>query len=340
MKFGMVMTVIGAAILLCANPTLARGDGSNKTDWFMRAGYGVFVHYLYGLQNGASSPHSMGRHTSWDECVKEFDAERFASQMKEAGAGYVIFTMQQRTRYLIAPNETFDRLTGYAPGEACATRDLVMDLYKALHKRGIPLMLYWTGDGPRDDPKAASAMGFGNPNDQPEQYVHNWAAVVKEYGDRYKDRVAGWWCDGCYQGIGYNDAKLGIMAEGLRAGSKKRIIALNVGVQDRVGAYSRHEDFTTGEQNEFKDLPDSRFVNGEQWHMLSFLGENWGRPGTRLSTSQLVDYVAACNAKGGVVSIDVLLHRDGSIDSAQLEVLKGLRPGLAARRAGNAPDAK
>jgi hypothetical protein len=49
--------------------------------------------------------------------------------MKEAGAGYVIFTVLQRQRFMIAPNETFNRLIGYKTGEACSSRNLIEDLY-------------------------------------------------------------------------------------------------------------------------------------------------------------------------------------------------------------------
>jgi hypothetical protein len=145
--------------------------------------------------------------------------------------------------------------------------------------------------------------------------------------------VKGYWTDGSYRFIGYDEKKLGILADGLRAGSPDRIIALNPGVEDRVRPYSRHEDFTTGEQNAFRDLPDARFIGGEQWHILSFLGANWGQPGTAKSKQDMIEYVAACNAIGGVVSIDVVLYRDGDVDRSQLEVLKALRPGLARKTA-------
>ncbi len=69
------------------------GREDSNTDWFQRAGYGVFVHYLEDLQNDPQQVHSLGRETSWDECVREFDARRFADAMGEAGAGYVIFTV-------------------------------------------------------------------------------------------------------------------------------------------------------------------------------------------------------------------------------------------------------
>lgn len=124
-----------------------RGD-SAKTDWFVAAKYGVFVHYLNSIQNNPDHVASLGKQTDWDECVRELDVEKFAERMEQAGVDYGTFTMMQLRRHLIAPNATFDRLTGYQPGQACATRDLVEDLYAALHQRGIPLMPYWTGDGP------------------------------------------------------------------------------------------------------------------------------------------------------------------------------------------------
>ena len=315
---------------LCS-PIAAAERASGKTDWFAAKKYGVFVHYLAGLQNNPDHVSSLGRQTSWDKCVQEFDTEKFAERIQESGAGYVIFTVMQRSRFLIAPNATFDRKTGYKPGEACATRDLVEDLYQSLDKRGIALMLYWTGDGPCDDAQAAQGLCWPASGQVTEEFVSNWAEVAREYGLRYKDKVKGYWTDGCYRFIGYDDHKLGILAEGLRAGYPDRIIALNPGVEDRVRAYSRHEDFTTGEQNSFADFPLSRFVEGEQWHVLSYLGTGWGQPGTTKNKREMIDYVHGATMLGGVVSIDVVLYRDGDLDRSQLEVLKAIRPGLAAK---------
>ncbi len=322
---GAVGTGLTAALL--AAPALAAPENP-ATDWFHDAGYGVFVHYLDGIQNDADQVQSLGRATDWNACVREFDCERFADHMLEAGAGYVVFTMHQRTRHLIAPNATFDRLTGYAPGEACSTRDLVEDLYQALHARNIKLMLYWTGDGPREDAQAAAALGWGEPVTV--DYVANWTAVLREYSERYGDKVAGWWVDGCYPWIGYDDERLGMMATAAKAGNPDTIVALNVGVQDKVRAYTRHEDYTTGEQNAFHDRPLTRWIDGEQWHILSYLGNWWGAPGVRYGKVELAQYIRDVNACGGVVTVDVLLYRDGSLDRSQLEVLRELRPRIAA----------
>jgi hypothetical protein len=297
-----------------------------STDWFQKAGYGVFVHYLAGLQNNREQIHSLGRETSWAECVREFDTERFAETMAEVGAGYVIFTVMQVRREMIAPNETYDRITGYQPGEACATRDLIGDLYQSLSHRNIPLMLYFTGDGPRADPKAAPAFGWQTPVTP--EFVGKWTDVAREYSERYGEKVVGWWVDGCYPWIGYDDEKLALFAGALKAGNPNSIVAFNRGVDPRVMSYTPHEDYTCGEQNRFFDMPVSRWLDGEQWHLLSYMGTGWGHPGSQYTKRELGEYVFDVNQRGGVVSIDVLLFRDGSLDRSQVEMLKAVRQEL------------
>ena len=235
----------------------------------------------------------------------------------------MIFTVLQRKRFMIAPNATFDRISGYAPGEACATRDLVEGLYASLAPHGIPLMLYFTGDGPIDDAQAREGFAWSRPITS--TYVERWASVAREYGERYGKKVAGWWVDGCYPWLGYNDEHMAVFADALRAGNPNRIVAFNRGVDAEVMSYTSCEDYTTGEQNQFHDVPAERFLNGEQWHILSYLGDWWGEPGSKYTKQQLSDYVFDVHQRGGVVSIDVILFRDGSIDRSQLELLKAVR---------------
>merc|ERR550514_259875 len=105
--------------------------------------------------------------------------------------------MVQMDRYMIAPNARYTNFTGYAPGEACSTRDLVLDVHAALDSRGLKLMLYWTGDGPCLDTQARAGLGWpasvsclGWPprvtNVIPELFVRRWAAVLQEYAQRYE----------------------------------------------------------------------------------------------------------------------------------------------------------
>lgn len=355
---------------------------TDRTKWFKERKWGIFVHYLDFLQNGENiANNSKYQKTSWDECVKDFDVELFAKQIHNIGAGYVFFTLCQADKYLCAPNVTFDEISGYKPGEACSVRDLPMELVDALEKYGIGLMLYFTGDGPRCDRQACKAFGALDENklDVDYDFVSKWAAVMKEYSLRYGKKVHGWWIDGCFDYIGYNDELLKLYRDAALAGNEDAVIAFNNGIvrmdfsEPEIAAiaagadrymkkldlvdkaarngnaaarraliasdtppkyrYSKYEDYTAGESSYFKEIPTDGPVDGCLWHALSFLGlginmplwsvrSGWAMPGSAYSGNELREYVNNVNSRGGVVSIDVFVRRDGSMDKAQLEVLK------------------
>lgn len=312
----------------------------HKTDWFHNQKWGVFSHYLAIFENGGTESgllHSKGKgETDWDACVNDFNVDTYASLVNEMNAGYVIFTVMQGTRFLCAPNDTFNQITGYKTGEACSTRDLIAELADALDAYGIPLMLYYTGDGPYLDHDAGRAFGLWDRTNQKvsEAFVLKWASVAREYSLRYGPKVKGWWIDGCYRDLlGYGDDKLKILGDAVRAGNPNTLVAFNNGLGFH-SQYSIHEDFTAGEENDFSVFPDSRFAGASQWHVLSFLGipsqffswgsPAWNSPGSKYRTRQLIDYVQKVNMHGGVVTIDVCTFRDGTVDFGQFEILKCL----------------
>lgn len=67
----LVMALVGSVGAQQAPTDSAVPSPNPRTDWFCEAGYGVFVHYLSGLQNDVEQLHSLGRETSWDECVAD-----------------------------------------------------------------------------------------------------------------------------------------------------------------------------------------------------------------------------------------------------------------------------
>ena len=107
----------------------------------------------------------------------------------------------------------------------------------------------------------------------------------------------------------------------IRAGNSAGLVALNQGVQHPISRYSVWEDYTCGESNDLSEVPLARFVNGSQWHELSFLGAGWAQPGVRYNASALAAYIASVNAVGGVVTVDVQLFRNGSMNAQQVGVL-------------------
>ena len=309
------------------------------TDRLFNKKWGVFTHYLNGCQNEPGHPScTADKATSWDECVNELDVGLIARQLKETGAGYLFITVMQQTKHLCAPNETYNEITGYKTGEAASSRDLINDLHAALSPLGIDLYLYFTGDGPFLDPIAGPAFGYVEPRGNvPYDFIHKWASVLKEYSARYGDKVYGWWIDGCYgiNGIHaswYDDDKLKLYKDAIRAGNDRAIVAFNGGVFEKVSYYSAHDDFLAGEMNDFVDMPDSRFIKGKQWHILAPLGVSadgtewggWCMPGVKRQAGYVRDYVKKVNEKGGVATIDVCLKRDGSFFEEQFDVLKSI----------------
>ena len=327
----------------------------DKKNWFRNRKWGIFVHYLYSLQNNPGFCNNDGAgETDWNECVEAFDAELFAHQLHEINAGYIIFTVMQQTKYMIAPNETFNQITGYETGEACSKRDLIDDLYKALEKYDIPLFLYFTGDGPIADQKAAAAFGWGKIPVETD-FVSKWASVLEEYSLTYGNKIKGWWLDGTYEGIGYNDDNLKIIYDAAMKGNQNALFSANYfgclsggetkhidGIGNVLIGNFYHEivsptkfcDYTAGELVNFDAYPTERFINGSQSHVLSFLGippqpvmvyDGWGKRGSKYTGEYMRRYVQCVNEIGGVISIDVCLHRNGHIDEAQLCVLRELK---------------
>ncbi len=312
-------------LILSSVTSFAQG----KTDWFTKARYGIMVHYLNGLQNG-SLPWNQGKNTSWDSCVNSFNVQKFAADVKATGAGYVIFSLQQSDEFFCAPNLTFEKMTGLKRGKATSHRDLIADLYTALKAKNIGLMLYITGNGPFKNWPAMIKLTNNNFHERvvknayqvDKVFVTNWGKVLAEFSNRYKSKVKGWWVDGAYPFIGYNDQLLSTLKSSLVSGNKKAIVAFNPAPKDTVTYYSKSDDFTAGEMYRIHVYPKARYLKGVQWHMATFLGKDWANPGIRFTDLVLSNYIKAVNSNSGVVSIDVCVLRDGSIDAEQKELLK------------------
>jgi hypothetical protein len=292
--------------------------------------WGVFHHFLDSLQNDPTRPQSYGRSTDWDTLVREFDTQRLAETLHEAGAGYYVITVMQGTKHMIAPNATFDRIAGTKPGEACSTRDLVEDLYRSLSKYDIDLFLYFTGDGPWKDPEAGHRFGFFAPRDVgvTRPFVEKWASVLAEYSERYGDKVRGWWIDGCYKvHFKYTDELLDLLYRACKSGNPSALVSCNNGVGKTLEACLPYEDFLSGEQNDFVLIPEARFYGEAQAHILAPLGAgseygSWGQFGAKRDAAYLTDYIRRVNRAGGVVTVDVGVYRDGAMDEEQLKILK------------------
>lgn len=321
-----VLTVL-LFVMATAPATLAAGPDNTRTDWFKQAQFGVFMHFLPGDAQGLAR-------------VKDFDVNAVADQLEAVGAGYLVLTLGQNSGFMNAPNAAYDRVTGYAAGERCSTRDLPLDLYRVLSAKGIKLMLYLPCQVPNRDVRAQKAFGLPQgPKDQPIDpvFARKWAEVIKEWSVRYGDKIAGWWFDGGYAWIGFNDQIADIYAAAVKEGNPNAIVTFNPGV--KLVRWTRAEDYTAGELNEpFDHVPTGRWVDGSQWHALTYVGSRWGARDTRYPAERWAQWVGKVAQNEGVVTLDVGPNWDpsqgpiGTISDAQMAQLMQVKAALAALR--------
>ncbi len=318
---------LAACFLLSLSWPVQAVPNNPNADWFKDAKYGVFMHFLPGDAKGLA-------------LVKEFDVQGLSRQLETLGAKYFVITLGQNSGFFNAPNAAYDRYTGYAPGERCSTRDLPLDLYRVLQPKGIRLMLYLPCQTPNEDARAQKAFGLPEgKRDQPidMEFAQKWAQVIQEWSDRYGDKVAGWWFDGGYQHVKFNEAIAQVYAKAVKHGNPNAIVTFNPGV--RLICHTQAEDYTAGELNDpFNMLPTSRWVEGSQWHALTFLGSQWSRRDTRYPTEKWVEWVRAVASKEGVITLDMGPNWDpqagpiGSLAEAQMAQVQALRAGVRTNR--------
>ncbi len=299
------------------------GAPAASSDW-MRGRYGIGFHYLQDWLNETKGQGS----AKWNQVVDSFDVEKFANAADETGASWVLFTMGQNSGYYAAPCPTLNRYSGYAEGERCSRRDLILDLAKALAARGIKLIVYLPSNAPANDAQTANGLGLttlsGGNWVPSEAFVQKWTEVIRAWSTRYGTYVAGWWFDGFYGsfkadwGRYYRDAA--------RAGNPSSQIALNRGLSffniapsPSYQQYHAGETSATGEKGIDSRTCTSRYITGSvQCHVFAPFG-GWTGGAPRLSAARILEYTnqqmavdAAITWNLGVTGSGVITqsHRD------------------------------
>ncbi|WP_330982294.1 MULTISPECIES: glucoamylase family protein [Enterobacterales] len=345
---------------------IAQQSGNPRTDWFRNAKYGVSHHFLPNYLN--LSPDIPPREKwhegeSWDDFLSTFDVVAYAKAVQETGAGFVLLTMDQHAGYNLGPSKTHDAILGVAPGVRSAIRDLPLEMAKELAKYGIKFMLYMMGYAPAkaslvyydSDANPHSPDRWGDmlvprlyecsPFDNlitPETTRLNYA-VVREFGDRYGEYLAGFWFDGMWNN--YTDMSqpynINDVVDASRSGNPQRIVT-GIGVDNTVYMdYSNGESYGTknAEGNYvMTELPTSRWQNNDgyhQWFRWIALGNQtvnagWGAMGStdtgkHYDTDSLAQWVKDVAARDGVACMDIRINRFGELDpivSDQLAAVK------------------
>lgn len=307
----------------------ACAPAQNRTAWMQDARWGVMTHYLadwktrdYGLELNVQQ---------WNRMVDGFDVEALAKQLETAGAGWYQITIGQNSGYYLAPNAAYDEIVGIRPSR-CSRRDLVAELAAALGKRGIRLLVYLPSGAPAQDKAADAALEWRNGPVPNREFQRKWERVIREWSTRWGTKVSGWWFDGCYfPNSMYRSAEapnFGSFAAAARAGNPNAALAFNPGVVYRMLSLTPYEDFTAGEIDKPELVTIRRAVDGKvdgtQVHMLSYLGETWGRGAPRFTPEQAVEYTKKVRDAGGVVTWDAPVELNGTLPVAFVEQLTAI----------------
>ena len=304
-------------------------DQVPRTAWFQKAGWGVFVHFLSDLY----LPDHEVTPEKWNAVVDGFDVEALAEEIASTGARFFFITLGQNSGYYCSPNATYDKYVGYSPSH-CSKRDLIEDLYESLNKRGIRLMVYLPAGAPDRDLQAVKALEWTRGNEPNREFQVKWEAVIREWAQRWGEKVGGWWFDGCY----YSDVmyrnptppNFASFATAARAGFRDSIVGFNPGVLMPITTLTPEEDYTAGEINEPDKVECSDpHIGGAQLHMLTYLGETWAKGAPRFSNQQVIDITHKFLKCGGVVTWETPILKEGHIPGPYLEQLRELGKGLS-----------
>ena len=143
-----------------------------NTEWMVKAGYGLMFHWT------SQSIGKDGTHKPYAQAVDDFDVKPFADMVAETGAGYVFLTIGHAESYCPGPIKAWEK---YHPGKT-TRRDLIAEMADALNAKGIKLMCYLN---------VASLARY--PRSGEEEFTRIMTEVVTEFGQHYKEKVAGYW---------------------------------------------------------------------------------------------------------------------------------------------------
>ncbi len=285
--------------------------------WFRNAKYGMMFHWT-----PQTRPRN-GEGKAFCEAVRDFDLNAFAQMIQEAGAAYVIFTSAHGMQWLPAPIAAVEKVL---PNRTCS-RDLLGDLAGALTQRGIRLILYYHhGVG---DYEWSRNSGFYRKDKTP--FFDNEAAVLTEIGNRYGEKVAGWWFDDRYPLQPFER-----LWHAAKAGNPARLVAFNSWILPKATPF---QDYFAGELAGALKLPpekgyfdDDGPQSGLAGHVLIFLDDSWNHVSQDqpikpplFQNEDLIRYVRTLNGRGIPVSLNIGVYQDGAASPATLAQLGALR---------------
>ena len=308
-------------------------QAQQRAQWMQEAKWGVMSHYLAEwIARAGGFEMTVDK---WNELADNFDVEGVANQLQKIGAKYYIISIGQNSGYFLAPNPVYDHLTGISPSK-CSRRDLVADLSKALRQRDIRLIVYLPAGAPARDREAVRALEWTNGPSPNVAFQRKWEQVISWWSTRWGDAIDGWWFDGCYwpnHMYRGSEPNFESFARAARIGNPNNVVAFNPGVLNRTISITPHEDYIAGEIEDPARISIRRvfdgLADGNQFQILSYLGERWGTGAPRFETHQVIEWSKRVIAEKGAFTWDVPVQTNGLIREEFMEQLIELGKALS-----------
>ena len=283
-----------------------------STKWLTTAGYGVMFHWT------SQSVNPDGSNKPYEQAVNNFDVGKFVNMAEETGAGYVIFTIGHAEAYCPAPLKKWEK---YHPGMT-TKRDLIAEISDQLKTKNIRLICYLPT---HIVAKYQKVNGI--------EFMKIHTEILQEMGERYKDKIAGYWFDGWYQCFEeYPDVSFKSFFEAAKAGNKDRIITLNSWIYPPVTTF---QEYWAGEVASPVAVPEKGFMKSGPapelpYQTLLIMEPYWVQekaemPDPNFTSAELSQYIRNCMDNGGAVTVNMGIYQDGTTGAKALEVMKGLR---------------
>ncbi len=213
------------------------------------------------------------------------------------------------------PNKAFSDYTGYAPGQRCSRRDLILDLARALNAKGVRLICYFAGlNGTMKDRQTYEGLADdGNAQTAPSAASRaRRLEVLREYADRYGDKIAGWWFDGMeFNSYAEKPHDWDAINTIVRRANPRAVIAFSFGSNEQACLRKDIDNFTGGDTWSKQDLlrlvPDRLPAQGGiLWHGKIYCGNVYHGLGdaNQFRDEELITWIKTCNRQGGVCTLD------------------------------------
>jgi hypothetical protein len=297
-----------------------------KTDWFVRAGYGLFIHWT------SQVPPLRGKIKPYAKAVSEFDVSKFVNTVVDSGAGYLIFTANHAEPTFPAPLKTWEY---YHPGWT-TERDLIGELVNELGKHNIRLVMYLASEilgGVR------ASNGVSRLVSTP-QYEEALKNILIEIGNRYGEKIAGYWFDHLsWSKENYPDLSFQRLWHAVKAGNPDRLVAYNFW---QFPVMTEWQDYWADE-GAVSIPPNERYMTigpakGLQYHVsvpidgaYMHLKPDTDMEGPIYKDEQLIQFVKACIARQGVVSLGTGISQDLQMSDAIVRQLQAVRRAVRGR---------